>query len=231
MARWKSLALGGLAVALAQLALGAPSQDAPPAAGPYDTPPTAMPRDGTPGTNVLAERVVLYEEDPNNANGERYAGTVTWRVDHVGEPDAPQLETVLRADIEIPERNMALTWSLRRNTDKSLPASHTIEVTFTLRPGFVHGGVQNVPGVLLKAAEQSRGEPLSGRSVKVTSSYFMMGLSSIAKELEHNVALLKSREWIDVPIVYTDDRRAILAIKKGPAGARAFDEAFAAWGL
>ena len=34
----------------------------------------------------------------------------------------------------------------------------------------------------------------------------------------------------DVPIVYTDGRRAILAVEKGTPGERAFKEAFAAWG-
>jgi hypothetical protein len=34
-----------------------------------------------------------------------------------GEP----AELAIRADIEVPERKLAVTWSLRRNTDKSLP--------------------------------------------------------------------------------------------------------------
>jgi len=43
---------------------------------------------------------------------------------------APEI-TVL-ADAEIPERRMTVAWSLRRNTDKALPASHTIEIKFNL---------------------------------------------------------------------------------------------------
>jgi len=33
-----------------------------------------------------------------------------------------------------------------------------------------------------------------------------------------------------VPLVYTNQRRAIIAIEKGDTGERAFTEAFAAWG-
>jgi hypothetical protein len=37
--------------------------------------------------------------------------------------------------------------------------------------------------------------------------------------------LLKERSWFDVPLVYANQRRAIIAFEKG-----ALDEAFAAWG-
>ena len=36
------------------------------------------------------------------------------------------------ADVEVPERKLAVTWSLRRNTDKGLPATHTVEIMFKL---------------------------------------------------------------------------------------------------
>jgi hypothetical protein len=82
----------------------------------------------------IAERAALYEADSSNPQGERFSGTVTWRAETVSPgPDmAPEL--VVHADIQIPERHMAVTWLLRRNTDKALPASHTIEVMFNLPP-------------------------------------------------------------------------------------------------
>ena len=45
-----------------------------------------------------------------------------------------------------------------------------------------------------------------------------------------NLQLLKERSWFDVPLVYVNQRRAIIAIEKGAPGERAFNEAFAAWG-
>ena len=118
---------------------------------------------------------------------------------------------------------------MRRNTDKSLPATHTVELEFELPDDYQHGGIQSVPGMLAKASENERGMPLAGLSVKVKSGYFMIGLSAVETESRRNIMLLKERSWLDVPIVYTDTRRAILAIEKGEAGARAFDAAFAAW--
>jgi hypothetical protein len=135
----------------------------------------------------------------------------------------------VRADIEIPERKMTMTWSLRRNADPSLPASHTIEIMFNLPADAPSGGVQNVPGVLMKQAEQTRGVPLAGLAVKVTPGFFLIGLSSIEADMQRNIQLLKERGWFDIPMVYANNRRAILAMEKGAPGERAFQQAFAAW--
>jgi len=136
----------------------------------------------------------------------------------------------VRADLEIPERRITMTFSLRRNSDQALPASHTIEVTFNLPADFPFGGIANVPGILMTQAEQTRGAPLAGLAVKVTSGFFLVGLSAVEADMQRNLQLLKERAWFDVPIVYNNGRRAILALEKGTPGERAFEEAFRAWG-
>ena len=82
---------------------------------------------------------------------------------------------------------MTMTWSLRRNTDPALPASHTIEIMFNLPADAPGGGVQNIPGVLMKQAEQTRGVPLAGLAVKVTPGFFLIGLSSMETDVQRNV--------------------------------------------
>ena len=124
---------------------------------------------------------------------------------------------------------MTVTWSLRRNTDKALPASHTIEIMFNLPADFPGGSIANVPGVLMKQAEQARGTPLAGLAVKVTNGFFLIGLSAVDADRQRNMQLLKDQEWFDVPIVYTNGGRAIMAVEKGLPGDRAFADAFAAW--
>ena len=179
---------------------------------------------------AVAQRVVLYEEDPGNPQGKQFVGSAVWRTETVspGSGLAPELQ--IRADVAIPERNMTATWSLRRNTDQALPASHTIEIMFNLPPDFPGGGIANVPGVLMKESEQARGVPLAGLAVKVTNGFFLIGLSAVDADVQRNLQLLKDRPWFDVPIVYNNGGRAILALEKGPPGDRAFADAFAAWG-
>jgi len=57
-----------------------------------------------------------------------------------------------------------------------------------------------------------------------------VGLSSVDADMQRNIQHLKERSWFDIPAVYSDGRRAIIAIEKGIRGERAFSEAFATWG-
>jgi hypothetical protein len=189
-----------------------------------------LPAPATAPAAAVAQKVVLYDEDPNDPQGKRYVGSVIWKTETISPGPGLAPELAVRADVEIPERRMRMTWSLRRNTDKNLPASHTIEVMFTLPADFDEKGVNSVPGVLMKTTEQARGVPLAGLSVKVTNGYFLIGLSSVDVDVQRNVSLLKERDWFDIPIVYASGKRAILALEKGTPGQRAFAEAFRAWG-
>lgn len=217
----------------------APSSPAPAPAPAPATQGKLTDRVGAPGASSaskpgqaadVAQRVVLYEEDPNNRAGQRHVGTVVWHLDSATAAPGQTADPVIRADIEIPDPHITVKWSLRRNTDKALPASHTIEIVFTLPPDFANGTIANIPGILMKQAEQTRGVPLAGLSVKVTAGFFLIGLSSTEIDVKRNIQLLKERAWFDIPIVYSNGRRAILALEKGNPGDRIFEQAFAAWG-
>jgi hypothetical protein len=189
-------------------------------------------RVGQPGSEMapVAQRVVLYDEDPSDPKGKQYVGSVIWRTEPIKASGNQKPDVAVRADIEIPDRKFKMTMSFRRNTDTSLPASHTAELTFILPQDFSGGGVGNVPGILMKSNEQARGTPLAGLAVKVTDGFFLVGLSNVDSDRARNLQLLKERSWFDVPLVYVNQRRAIIAIEKGAPGERAFNEAFAAWG-
>ena len=178
----------------------------------------------------VAQRVVLYDEDPSDPKGKQYVGSVIWRTEPIKASGNQKPDIAVRADIEIPDRKFKMTMSFRRNTDTSLPASHTAELTFILPQDFSGGGVGNVPGILMKSNEQARGTPLAGLAVKVTDGFFLVGLSNVDSDRARNLQLLKERSWFDVPLVYANQRRAIIAIEKGAPGERAFNDAFAPWG-
>jgi len=178
----------------------------------------------------VAQKVVLYDEDPSDPAGKQYVGSVIWRTEQIKASGSQAADIAVRADIDIPDRKFKMSMSFRRNTDASLPASHTAELTFVLPPDFVGGGVANVPGILMKSNEQARGTPLAGLAVKVTDGFFLIGLSNVDSDRARNIQLLKERSWFDVPLVYVNQRRAIIAIEKGAPGERAFNDAFAVWG-
>jgi hypothetical protein len=187
-------------------------------------------KNATAPAAAVAQKVVLYDEDPNNPQGARYVGSAIWRTETVSPGPGLAPELAVRADVDIPERHVRVTLSLRRNTDKALPASHTMEVQFSLPADFAEGGIGNIPGILMKADEAGRGAPLAGLAVKVTNNYFLVGLSALDTDVQHNLEMLKQRDWLDIPLVYTSGKRAILSLEKGTPGQRAFEEAFRAWG-
>jgi hypothetical protein len=203
-------------------------------AAPSATRPKIPDRVGQPGSSdnaaPVAQRVVLYDEDPSDPKGKQFVGSVIWRTEPIKASGTQKADIAVRADIDIPDRKFKMTMSFRRNTDSSLPASHTAELTFILPQDFNAGGVANVPGILMKSNEQARGTPLAGLAVKVTDGFFLVGLSNVDADRTRNMQLLKERSWFDIPLVYVNQRRAIIAIEKGAPGERAFNDAFAAWG-
>jgi hypothetical protein len=170
---------------------------------------------------------VLYAENPSNSKGDRYVGWVVWH----SEPNwasGKKMEVVVRGDIEIPDRKLKATLSFRRNTDPSLPASHTIELAVRSQDT-IGPHIANVPGLLMKTNEQARGVALASVAVKVADDFFMIGLSNVDADRQRNIELLKQRSWFDIPVVYTNGRRAIIAVEKGPTGTQIFNDALAAW--
>jgi hypothetical protein len=175
-----------------------------------------------------AQRVVLYDEDPADPKGKQYVGSVLWRLEPIKASGNQKADVAVRAEIEIPDRKFKMTMSFRRNNDPSLPASHTAELSFIPPPDSSGGSVSKLPGILMKSNGQARGTPLAGLTVKVTDGFFLVGLSNVDADRTRNLQLMKE-PWFEVPLVYTNQRRAIIVIEKGAPGEGAFNDALAAW--
>jgi hypothetical protein len=85
-------------------------------------------------------RAVLYEEDPADSIGTKYEGAVAWASD-----DATQSGPAVRGEITVPARKLTASLTIRRNTDTKLPASHTIEIRFTIRRSFPMAASRTFP--------------------------------------------------------------------------------------
>jgi hypothetical protein len=220
------------------------AQDKSPGAQDAVNPPPDPPSETSPNPAPLppwdwnaprpSQKIMLYEESRTNPNGEQFTGTAVWRIGPA--PPAAGSKSresrsgvAIRADLDIPARNMAVRLTIEHNEDRALPASHIIRIEFWRSPGFLHGGISNIPGILMKKPETSRGTPLNGIAVKVQDDFFLIGLAARPDDMRLNLQLLKEGEWINIPVVYSDGQRALIAIEKGEAGNRAFAEAFAAW--
>ena len=157
-------------------------------------------------------RAVLYEEDLSDPKGHRTEGQITWRVEPTTDASAPSGDVTIRGSVEIPSRNLRMTLAIRRNFDPALPATHTMQID--VAPGFTAGEIKQVMGLLMKTNEQAKGVPLAALSARVDDTQFLIGLSAVPSDASRNSLLIRSKDWMDMPILYATQRRAILAVEK-----------------
>lgn len=174
---------------------------------------------------AVAQQGILYEEAATpGESGTASRGNVIWTLEPAGSG-----KQMVKAVAVMPERNVTVTMSLKPNTDDSLPASHLLELQFDLPGDFSGQGISEVPGIIMKPTEQARGEPLAGAAVKVSDNFFWIALSDAEAERVTNMKRLQEREWIDIPLLYNNGKRAILTFEKGVAGNRVISKAMESW--
>ncbi|MEF2072806.1 hypothetical protein [Consotaella aegiceratis] len=177
----------------------------------------------------VAQQVMFYEERSESAPATQHSGQVVWSLVQEASDDGGKTEPAIRAVADVPEENIKMTMMIRRNTDVTLPASHVIELTFDVPSDFAGGQIANVQRLALKPTEQSRGEPLVGVAGKISDGFFIIALNDLDEAIETNLQLLKNQEWIDIPLAYSNGRRALISVEKGIPGDRVFSQALDAW--
>jgi len=154
--------------------------------------------------------------------------SVTWTVQEDKGDDGKPSPSI-QGSINVPERGMTALITFKRNTDPSLPASHLIEIVFSLPPNFEGGAIDSVQRVAMKATEQDRGDPLVAVPAKITDDFHMVALNDFPDARKTNLDLLRSRNWIDIPVTYRNGRRALLTMDKGQTGTDAFNKVIGEW--
>ncbi len=189
--------------------------------------PSANPTD-TPA--VSGEKMFLYEERIGQTAPTAVDGSVSWSLQREPGPNGSPPEPVVQGRISIPGRGMTALMTFKRNTDPSLPASHLIEIVFSVPPDFEGGAIDSVQRIAMKQTEQDRGNALIAVPAKITDDFHMIALNDFPDARATNLDLMRTRNWIDIPLAYRNGRRALLTLQKGPEGEKAFTEAIREWG-
>lgn len=192
--------------------------------------PTAPPDEPAPATSIaVGQKAVFYEEKTGTEEGTVDQGAVVWSVvqDSPG-ADQPE-EPAIRAEVNVPEKSIKLRLTIKRNTDKTLPASHIIEMVFSVPEGFSGGSIEGVQRVTFKDTEQAPGNPLVGVPASFGEGFFLIALTDEKTAIEANLALMTRQSWIDIPLTYKSGRRALISIEKGIPGDKVFQDVFKAW--
>ncbi|MDN5928781.1 MAG: hypothetical protein L0I29_17070 [Hyphomicrobiales bacterium] len=177
----------------------------------------------------VAQRAIFYEKRTNTEQGSANTGTVVWSM--VKESPGGDLppEPAIRGEATIPSKNLQLRITIRRNGDKTLPASHIVELIFLTPDNFDGGGIDSVLRMAMKSTEQAAGSPVIGIPAKIADGYFLLALNDGKAEIETNTTLLRRAGWIDIPVVYKSGRQALMTLEKGIPGDKVFDDVLSAW--
>jgi hypothetical protein len=219
----------------------APAAPAAPASEPQATPsspPGAAPATSTPeastqptqsaGPAPSAGRAAMLIATADNPQKPAVSlGSTVWSLI----PAAPgQPATVgVKAEADIPDLKMHATMTLRKNTDPTLQATHTIDLKFSFAPGAPISGFKDVGLPQMRKEDSTAAEALTSVKVKISDTYFLIALAKGEADTARNLDLMQTRSWFDFPLLLNDDRIAKVVFQKSPEGQAMLDKAFEAW--
>ena len=142
-----------------------------------------------------------------------------------GQPAA----VAVKADADIPDLKMHATMILRKNTDPTLQATHTIDLKFSFADGAPVTGFKDVGLPQMRKLDSTASETLNSVKVKINDDYFLIALAKGDQDLVRNLDLMQTRAWFDFPLLLNDDRIAKLVFQKSADGEAMLEKAFDAW--
>ena len=119
--------------------------------------------------------------------------------------------------------------TLRKNTDPTLEASHTIDLKFTFAEGAPITGFKDVGLPQMRKLDSTASEALNSVKVKIGDDYFLFALAKGDQDAARNQDLMRTRAWFDFPLLLNDNRIAKLVFQKSADGQAMLDKAFDAW--
>ena len=199
-----------------------PASAAAPASPPAETP--TAPAAQTPSAGRAA---MLVASADNPQKPVVSLGSTVWSLI----PPAPnQPATVaVKAEADIPDLKMHATMTLRKNTDPTLQATHTIDLKFSFAPGAPITGFKDVGLPQMRKEDSTAAEALTSVKVKISDTYFLIALAKGETDTARNLDLMKTRSWFDFPLLLNDNRIAKVVFQKSPEGQAMLEKAFEAW--
>ena len=219
-----------------------PAPAAPASSAPQATPPgpqgAAAPATSAPETSTQpaqsaapapsAGRAAMLIASADNPQKPAVSlGSTVWSLI----PPAPnQPATVaVKAEADIPDLKMHATMTLRKNTDPTLQATHTIDLKFSFAEGAPITGFKDVGLPQMRKEDSTAAEALTSVKVKISDTYFLIALAKGEADTARNLDLMQTRSWFDFPLLLNDDRIAKVVFQKSPEGQAMLEKAFDAW--
>ena len=172
----------------------------------------------------IASRAFMVLEVSGNAPNQ-YEGQANWSF--TAEKGSKSPEKAIRATVEFTAAGLNVDFSLSRNTDPALNASHTILIAFEPKADLPN--VREMSAIEWRERENQTGVTFAGILVPVQDNFFMIGLDKTDFAQNRNLDLLRNQKWMVFEILLANNRRGAMLIEKGSSGERAILDALAAW--
>jgi hypothetical protein len=205
-----------------------PKADQPSAQSPTPASPAAEPANPPAAPTPSAGRAAMLVAAADNPQKPVVSlGSTTWSLI----PPAPnQPATVaVKAEADIPDLKMHATMTLRKNTDPTLQATHTIDLKFSFAEGAPITGFKDVGLPQMRKEDSTAAEALTSVKVKISDVYFLIALAKGETDTARNLDLMQTRAWFDFPLLLNDERIAKVVFQKSPEGQAMLEKAFEAW--
>jgi hypothetical protein len=224
---------------IAQRAQPSPTEDnsaAPAASEPQTSQSTAQsgqqPANPAPeaenGTLPSAARAAMLIASPDNPQKPVVnLGSTVWST--IAPAPGQPATVAVKADADIPDLKMHASMTLRKNTDPTLQATHTIDLKFSFADGAPIAGFKDVGAPQMRKLDSTASEALTSVKVKVSDVYFLIALAKGDQDTARNLDLMQTRAWFDFPLLLNDNRIAKLVFQKSSEGEAMLAKAFDAW--
>jgi hypothetical protein len=192
------------------------------------TPPAETPNAAPAAPAPSAGRAAMLVASADNPQKPAVSlGSTVWSLIP---PLAGQPSTIgVKAEADIPDLKMHATMTLRKNTDPTLQATHTIDLKFSFAEGAPITGFKDVGLPQMRKEDSTAAEALTSVKVKISDTYFLIALAKGESDTARNLDLMQTRSWFDFPLLLNDDRIAKIVFQKSPEGQAMLEKAFEAW--
>jgi hypothetical protein len=177
-----------------------------------------------PAPDTALAAVLIASDDPGNPAVS--LGSTVWST--IPPATGKPATAAVKADVDIPDLKMHATMVLRKNTDPTLEATHTIDLKFSFADGAPITGVKDVEPKMRNLGSAAS-EALTGVRVKISDAYFLIALAKGEQDTARNLDLMQTRAWIDFPLLLNDNRIAKLVIQKSTNGEAMLAKALQVW--
>jgi hypothetical protein len=205
-----------------------PKADQSAAQGAAPAAPAAQPQSPPAAPAPSAGRAAMLVASADNPEKPVVSlGSTVWSL--IPAASGQPATVAVKAEADIPDLKMHATMTLRKNTDPTLQATHTIDLKFSFAEGAPITGFKDVGLPQMRMEDSTAAEALTSVKVKISDTYFLIALAKSDSDTARNLDLMQTRSWFDFPLLLNDDRIAKVVFQKSAEGQAMLEKAFEAW--